>query len=240
MGFLSLEGEDELLVIHMKTLIVEDDPEVACYVEKGLRESGWVVDLAENGKEGLYLALNETYDAIILDRMLPHVDGLDILKTIRSCGKTTPVLLLSALGEVGQRVEGLNAGGDDYLAKPFSFSELHARLMALSRRNAWSLEGVETRVHVGDLEIDFVRREVSRGGERIELKAKEYSLLEYMARHKGQIVTRTMLLENVWDYHFDPQTNVIDVHVSRLRSKIDRGRKTPLLKTVRGMGYRLG
>ena len=224
----------------MKVLLVEDDQEVSEYVENGLRELGWIVDLAADGKEGLFLAMHEAYDAIVLDRMLPGVDGIHILKALRSCDNQTPVLILSALEEVDQRVEGLNAGGDDYLAKPFAFSELQARLMALTRRNSWKGEGQDTKICIEDLDIDLIKRTVSRAGKPIELKAKEYALLEYLARHRDQVVTRTMLLEKVWDYHFDPQTNVIDVHISRLRSKIDKGHAKPLLTTIRGMGYRLG
>lgn len=181
------------------------------------------------------MATSETYDALIVDRMLPKVDGLTIVRTLRASGNQTPALILSALGEVDDRVEGLKAGGDDYLVKPFAFSELHARLEALLRRGAG--ESPETRLRVADLEMDLLARTVTRSGDEIQLQPREFRLLEYLMRHGGQVVTRTMMLENVWDYHFDPQTNVIDVHVSRLRSKIDKGYDRTLLHTVRGAGY---
>jgi len=221
----------------MRILVVEDEVEVASYLGKGLKEHGYTVDEAHDGKEGLYLALSEPYDAMIIDRMLPNVDGLSIVRSVRQSGVQTPVLILSALGQVDDRVAGLREGGDDYLVKPFAFSELIARLEALMRRKTPT--GEQTRLVVGDLEMDLLSRNVRRAGQDIDLKPREFSLLEYLMRHAGQVVTRTMLLEHVWDYHFDPQTNVIDVHISRLRQKIDRGFDTELLQTVRGAGYTL-
>jgi two-component system OmpR family response regulator len=220
----------------MRILVIEDDPEVAAYLVKGLKEQGHSVDHAEDGNNGLFLASSEDYDAMIIDRMLPHLDGLTIVKTVRATGKTTPMLLLSALGEVDDRVEGLRAGGDDYLTKPFAFSELIARIDALIRRNTQSASG-ESKLRVADLEVDLLTRLVQRAGQRVDLQPREFRLLEYLMRHAGQVVTRTMMLEQVWDYHFDPQTNVIDVHISRLRGKIDKGFTKPLLHTVRGAGY---
>ena len=222
----------------MRILVIEDDANVSGFVAKGLREAGHVVDLADNGKDGLFLATTEAYDALVLDRMLPQVDGLAVLRTLRTSGNATPVLLLSALGEVDDRVQGLRAGGDDYLTKPFAFVELLARIEALARRPRAGA-APETLLRVADLELDLLARTVRRGGQAIELQPREFRLLEYLMRHAGQVVTRTMLLEAVWDYHFDPQTNVIDVHVSRLRAKLDRGHARPLIHTVRGAGYRL-
>ncbi|MDH3637436.1 MAG: response regulator transcription factor [Gammaproteobacteria bacterium] len=219
----------------MRILIIEDDQETASYIIKGLRESGHVVDHAAVGKTGLLMAGTESYDALIVDRMLPEMNGLSIVKALRGAGNHTPVLFLSALGEVDDRVSGLRAGGDDYLVKPFAFSELLARLEALDRRK--TSESTVTVLRVGDLEMDLLRRTVTRGGKPINLQPREFRLLEYLLRHSGQVVTRTMLLEKVWDYHFDPQTNIIDVHISRLRSKIDKEFDTPLLHTVRGAGY---
>ena len=219
----------------MKILLIEDDPHVGGFLMKALRETGASVDHAADGKEGLLLASGGGYDAMVVDRMLPGRDGLSIVRALRAAGDRTPVLVLSALGEVDHRVEGLRAGGDDYLVKPFAFSELHARLEALLRRSA--SEAPATRLQVADLELDLLARTVSRGGRPLDLQPREFRLLEYLMRHAGQVVTRTMLLEHVWDYHFDPQTNVIDVHVSRLRRKIDRDFETPLLHTVRGAGY---
>jgi two-component system OmpR family response regulator len=221
----------------MRVLLIEDDLQVADYLRKALGEVGAVTDHAANGREGLLMAAGGDYDALILDRMLPGLDGLAILRTLRASGDQTPVLILSALGEVDDRVDGLRAGGDDYLVKPFAFSELHARLEALLRRGA--VDAPETRLRVADLEIDLLKREVTRAGRPIALQPREFRLLEYLMRHAGQVVTRTMLLEQVWDYHFDPQTNIIDVHISRLRGKIDREFETPLLHTVRGVGYML-
>ncbi len=222
----------------MRILVVEDDKDVAGFVVKGLRESGHVVEHADNGRDGLFLAASEPFDAIILDRMLPGgIDGLRILETLRSQRNTVPVLFLSALGQVDDRVLGLKAGGDDYLTKPFAFAELLARVEALTRRGKG--EGPVTRLAVGDLEMDLLSRTVRRAGQKIDLQPREFLLLEYLMRHAGQVVTRTMLLEGVWDYHFDPQTNVIDVHVSRLRQKVDKPYPTALIHTVRNAGYML-
>jgi len=220
----------------MRILVIEDDSEVAAYLVKGLTESGYTVDHAAGGKEGLFLAASEHYEAMVVDRMLPHVDGLTIIKTIRASGNQTPILILSALAQVDDRVQGLREGGDDYLTKPFAFSEFLARLEALLRRTRQTTEK-ETYFKVADLEIDLLARTVKRNGQVIDLQPREFRLLEYLMRHAGQVVTRTMLLENVWDYHFDPQTNVIDVHISRLRRKIDKEFEKPLLHTVRGAGY---
>lgn len=221
----------------MKLLIIEDDKDVAAYISKGMTESGHIVDCAHTGKDGLFLATTEKYDAMIVDRMLPELDGLTIVKTMRGSHNTTPVLILSALGEVDDRVKGLRSGGDDYLVKPFAFAELLARVEILAKRSGNNAPQAETCLKAGDLEVDLLARKVSRGGQAIDLQSREFSLLEYMLRHKGQVVTRTMLLENVWDYHFDPQTNVIDVHISRLRSKVDKGFDKPIIRTVRGAGY---
>ena len=220
----------------MRVLVVEDDPDVAAYLVKGLKEQGYTVDDAADGKNGLFLASSEDYDVMIVDRMLPGLDGLSIVKSVRAAGKTTPMLILSALGEVDDRVEGLRAGGDDYLVKPFAFSELLARLDALLRRGRQPA-GAETSLRVADLELDRLSRIVTRGDKTIDLQPREYRLLEYLMSNAGRVVTRTMLLEQVWDYYFDPQTNVIDVHISRLRGKIDKGFDKPLLQTVRGAGY---
>jgi len=219
----------------MKLLVVEDDRETAAYLAKGLGESGYAVDQASDGREGLFLATGETYDAIILDRMLPGMDGLALLGALRASEIRTPALILSALGSVDDRVKGLRAGGDDYLVKPFAFSELLARIEALLRRG--QTPAATTRLRVADLEMDLLTRSVTRGGRPIDLLPREFQLLECLMRNAGHVVTRTMLLETVWDYHFDPQTNVIDVHVSRLRQKIDKGFERPLLQTVRGAGY---
>lgn len=223
-----------------KILIIEDDNHVADYVARGLREHGHTVDIAADGREGLFLASDGTYDVLIVDRMLPALDGLGVLKALRSAGITTPALILSAVGAVDDRIEGLEAGADDYLVKPFAFSELHARIGALLRR-AEQRESPreETTILVGDLEIDLLKRRARRGNRVIDLKPREFSLVEYLARNAGRIVTRTMLLEQVWDYHFDPGTNVIDVHVSRLRRKLEADSEAPILHTVRGAGYRL-
>ena len=222
----------------MRALIIEDDDVVAKFIAKGLRQHGYLVDVARDGRDGLYNALEQAYDVMVVDRMLPGLDGLSVLKTVRSAGNTTPILILSALAEVDNRVEGLRAGGDDYLTKPFAFSELIARLEALQRRPRGGV-APDTTYRAGDLELDPRRRTVSRAGEPIRLLPREFALLEYLMRNRGQVVTRTMLLENVWDYHFDPQTNVVDVHVSRLRAKVDRPFSEPLIETVRGVGYRL-
>jgi two-component system OmpR family response regulator len=219
----------------MKLLVIEDDRETAAYIVKGLAESGYVVDHAGEGRDGLFMASSGAYDALIVDRMLPGMDGLAIIAALRAAEISTPVLILSALGAVDDRVKGLRAGGDDYLVKPFAFAELLARLEALLRRGTGTQ--ATTVLKVGDLEMDLLARNVRRGAQQIELLPREFRLLEFLMRHAGQVVTRTMLLENVWDYHFDPQTNVIDVHVSRLRQKIDKGFEHPLLHTVRGAGY---
>ena len=221
----------------MHLLVVEDDRDTREFIRNGLVQAGHSVDTAANGRDGLFAATTQQFDLVVLDRMLPEVDGLTVLRTLRASGLRVPVLLLSALGEVDQRVAGLRAGADDYLVKPFAFSELEARIEALSRRTA--PEGPTTVLKLGDLELDLMTRGVKRGETAIELQPREFRLLEYLMRHVGQVVTRTMLLEHVWDYHFDPQTNVIDVHVSRLRAKIDKGFEPPLLHTVRGAGYRL-
>lgn len=219
----------------MRVLIIEDDREFAHFIQKSLRESGHLADLATDGETGLAMARDPAYEVFVVDRMLPKLDGLSIVRKLRDEGCRTPVLFLSALGEVDDRVKGLRAGGDDYLTKPCAYSELLARIEALGRR-AQPEEQV-TRYVVGDLVLDRLARRVTRGGEPLMLQPREFRLLEYLMKHAGQVVTRTMLLEHVWDYHFDPQTNVIDVHVSRLRSKIDKGFARPLLHTVRGAGY---
>lgn len=221
----------------MRILVVEDDREAAAYLTRGLKESGHIVDHAPDGQDGLHLAVGGGYDVAIVDRMMPRMDGLTMVRRMREEGNKTPVLFLSALGEVDDRVKGLRAGGDDYLAKPYAFAELLARVDALARRQG--TEAVVTRLSVGDLELDLLSRTATRAGQKIDLQPREFLLLEYLMRHAGQVVTRTMLLENVWEYHFDPQTNVIDVHISRLRSKIDKGYVEPLLHTVRGAGYSL-
>jgi two-component system OmpR family response regulator len=218
----------------MKILVVEDDRETATYLTKGLNESGYTVDCAGDGREGLFLATSGDYSAMVLDRMLPGMDGLSLLGALRAAEIRTPALILSALGSVDDRVKGLRAGGDDYLVKPYSFAELLARVEVLARRRGGREETV---YRVADLELDRLSHRVTRGKEEISLQPREFRLLEYLMQHAGQVVTRTMLLENVWDYHFDPQTNVIDVHISRLRSKIDKGFTQPLLHTIRGAGY---
>ncbi|GAA3965957.1 response regulator transcription factor [Allohahella marinimesophila] len=220
----------------MRVLVIEDDADVANYLNKGLKESGYTVDLADNGKDGLHMALEEQYDLLIVDRMLPGLDGVNVVKRLRAEEKTTPVLFLSALGEVDDRVQGLKAGGDDYLVKPFSFSELLARVESLLRRTQ-NQSDIVTSLKVADLEMDLLARTVKRSGQKIDLQPREFRLLEYFMRNPDQVLTRTMLLEKVWDYHFDPQTNVIDVHISRLRSKIDKDFSVQLLHTVRGSGY---
>jgi two-component system OmpR family response regulator len=219
----------------MRILVVEDDLEAQRYLVQGLKESGHVVDEASDGETGLSLSLSRSYDVAIIDRMLPKMDGLKVVAEMREHGNSTPVLFLSALSEVDDRVKGLKAGGDDYLAKPYAFVELLARIDALLRRRTPA--GVKTRLGVGDLELDLLTRAAKRNGTDIDLQPREFRLLEYLMRHAGQVVTRTMLLESVWEYHFDPQTNVIDVHISRLRAKIDKGFQAPLLHTVRGAGY---
>jgi len=219
----------------MKLLLIEDDLQAAEYLAKGLRESGYTVEHSADGRDGLDKALTRSYDVIIADRQLPYVDGLQIIAQLRAKDDRTPVLILSALGTVDDRVTGLRAGGDDYLTKPFAFAELLARIEALCRRAQTSSEA--TRLKVADLEVDLLARKAYRGGRVIELTNKEFQLLEYLMRRPGQVVTRTMLLENVWNLHFDPQTNIIDVHMSRLRNAIDKGFSKPLIHTVRGAGY---
>ena len=222
----------------MRILVVEDDKDVAGFVVRGLKEAGHLVEHADNVRDGLFMAVSEHFDAILLYRMLPGgIDGLKILETLRSQQNATPVLILSALADVNERVKGLKAGGDDYLTKPFAFAELLARIDALFRRG--KAEGPTTKLVVEDLEMDLLSRQVKRAGQKIDLQPREFRLLEYLMRHAGQVVTRTMLLEGVWDYHFDPQTNVIDVHVSRLRQKVDRPFPTPLIQTIRNAGYTL-
>lgn len=221
----------------MRILTIEDDDAAAAYLVKGLSESGHVADRAADGETGLTMALTAPYDALIVDRMLPGQDGLSLVRRLRALDVTTPVLFLTALGEVDQRVEGLRAGGDDYLVKPYALSELLARVEGLVRRQA--PERAANKLEVADLTLDLLSREVARSGQRIPLQPREFKLLETLMRHSGQVVTRTMLLEFVWDYHFDPRTNVIDVHISRLRAKIDKDFDPPLLHTVRGAGYML-
>ena len=219
----------------MRLLVVEDDREAAEYLKKALREAGHLAEIAADGESGLALALDGEFDVLVVDRMLPKRDGLSLVAELRDKGIATPVLFLSALGQVDDRVTGLRAGGDDYLAKPYSFSELLARVEALARRGA--PQTADTVYRVGDLELDRLAHRVTRATKEIALQPREFRLLEYLMRHAGQVVTRTMLLENVWDYHFDPKTNVIDVHMSRLRSKIDKGFDRTLLHTIRGAGY---
>ncbi len=223
----------------MHILVIEDDDDTRGYLERGLTEGGHKVSVARDGKEGLYLAMEGGYDIAVVDRMLPGIDGLAIVSAMRAADKNEPVLILSALGEVDDRVKGLRAGGDDYLVKPFAFVELTARLDALIRRHEQTPSS-ETALEVGDLRIDLLKRSASRADKALNLQPREFRLLEYLMRHADQVVTRTMLLENVWDYHFDPQTNVIDVHISRLRAKVDKDFDRPLIHTVRGAGYRFG
>src|ERR1700760_3636720 len=219
----------------MHILVIEDDSEAAAYLVKGLTESGHRVDLADHGRTGLDIARRENFDAMIIDRMLPGLDGLSVIAALRAAKNQTPVLVLSALSDVENRVKGLRSGCDDYLSKPFTFSELLARLEALTRRSS-----AATTLRIADLEMDLLARTVTRAHRPIELLPREFQLLEYLMHHAGDVVTRTMLLEKVWNYQFDPQTNVIDVHISRLRQKIDKGFERPLLQTIRGIGYRLG
>ncbi|MEM6382485.1 MAG: response regulator transcription factor [Pseudomonadota bacterium] len=219
----------------MKVLIIEDDVEAAAFIVKGFREAGHAPSFAADGDTGLEYGLSDDFDVMVVDRMLPKRDGLSIISEMRAAGKQTPALILSALGEVDDRVAGLRAGGDDYLPKPYAFSELLARAEVLARRQAPG--EAQTTYVVGDLELDRLSHSVKRAGETIVLQPREFRLLEFLMKNAGQVVTRTMLLEKVWDYHFDPQTNVIDVHISRLRAKIDKGQDTPLIQTVRGAGY---
>ncbi len=220
----------------MRVLVIEDDREVAAYVAKVLTEAGHLAMIAEDGTDGLVMATSEEFDVLVVDRMLPRLDGLALIQALRASDCRVPTLILSALGEVTDRVKGLRAGGDDYLAKPFAATELLARIEALARRSSGRTAS-ETALRVGDLEIDLLTRSASRGGRKIELQPREFRLLEFLARNAGTVMTRAMLLEGVWDYNFDPQTNVIDVHISRLRRKIDRGSDRPLIHTVRGAGY---
>jgi two-component system OmpR family response regulator len=223
----------------MRILVVEDDEYVRGFIVRGMREAGHVVEQADNGRDGLFTAAGNTFDAIVLDRLLPGgIDGLRILEILRGEKNTVPVLILSALADVDERVRGLKAGGDDYLTKPFAFAELLARVEVLFGRGR--VEGSVTRLRVEDLELDLHSRQVTRAGKRLELQPREFRLLEYLMRHTNKVITRTMLLEGVWDYHFDPQTNVIDVHMSRLRQKVDKPFSTALIHTVRRVGYRLG
>ena len=219
----------------MKILVIEDDAETAAYIANGLKEHGHTVDLAATGRDGLFLAAGERYDLMVVDRMLPEIDGLSIVKTVRTAGIETPVLFLTALGGVDDRVTGLDAGGDDYLVKPFAFSELLARINALARRPP--VTSAETVLRVEDLEMDLLKRTVTRNGQTLDLQPREFRLLEYLLRHAGQVVTRTMLLEYVWDFHFDPHTNVVETHISRIRAKVDKPFDVPLIHTVRGAGY---
>lgn len=223
--------------IAMRALIIEDDKQTSDFIAKGLKEQSHTVDVANNGKDGLFMATTEDYDVLIVDRMLPELDGLSVIKRLRATDNHVPVLILSALGEVDDRVTGLRAGGDDYLVKPFAMTELLARLEVMRRRQTEFNEAPQTTLTVGDLTLDLLSRTVTRGGQKIDIQSREFRLLEYLMRNKGTVVTRTMLLENVWEYHFDPQTNVIDVHISRLRGKIDKDFDVQLIKTVRGAGY---
>ena len=225
------------MVMSYKVLLVEDDATTADYIAKGLAEEGFTVDRAGDGRDGLFMATEASHDAIILDRMLPGMDGMAVLAALRAAGIETPVMILSALATADERVKGLTSGSDDYLAKPFAFAELLARLRIMLRRG--KAGQVETRLTCGDLEVDLLSRKAARGSRSVDLQPREFRLLEYMMRHRGEVVTRTMLLEGVWDYHFDPGTNVIDVHISRLRRKIDEDGEPPLIHTVRGAGYRL-
>lgn len=221
----------------MKILLLEDDTDTREHVRRSLEQAGHVVDACSQGRDAIFLATGDAYGVLIVDRMVPGVDGLSVVKALRISGVTTPALFLTAMGGVDDRVEGLEAGGDDYLIKPFAMTELLARVAALGRRPPIS-EGT-TMLQVADLRIDLIKRTVTRDGRRIELQAQEFKLLEYLMRHEGQVVTRTMLLESVWSFHFDPQTNVIESHMSRLRAKVDRGFGTELIHTIRGAGYRL-
>lgn len=219
----------------MRILVIEDDTETAAYLVDGLRTSGHAADHVLDGRDGLMLATGSSYDAIVIDRMLPNLDGLIVVKTLRSAGVTTPILFLTARGGIDDRVEGLEAGGDDYLIKPFAFSELMARLNALARRPP--LAQIETVLRVGDLEMDLIARRVRRGGRDVDLQPREFQLLEYLMRNAGRVVTRTMLLEKVWEFHFDPKTKIVETHISRLRAKVGRGADHELIHTIRGSGY---
>ena len=220
-----------------RILVVEDDADTADYIAKGLREAGYTVEHVADGRDGLYLASSSAFDAVVMDRMTPGMDGLSVVKALRAAGIETPILILSALAQLDERVTGLRAGADDYLAKPFGFSELHARIENLTRRRGG--RSVETQLRCGDLTMDLLSRKVVRSGRPLDLLPREFKLLEYFLRHKDRVVTRTMLLEQVWDYRFDPHTSIIDTHISRLRKKLDEGFERPLLHTLRGVGYRL-
>lgn len=220
----------------MRVLVVEDDMETASYILRGLREHGHLADVAIDGREGLFMATDGGYDVLVIDRMLPKIDGLALVRMLRTAGLKAPVVFLTALHGVGDRIEGLDAGGDDYMVKPFAFAELLARLNALARRPP--LSDIRTVICLADLELDLLKRNVTRGGERIDLQAREFMLLEFLARHAERVVTRTMLLEGVWDFHFDPRTNIVETHISRLRGKLNRsGRDPELIHTIRGSGY---
>jgi two-component system OmpR family response regulator len=221
----------------MKVLLIEDDEETSSYVARGLREQGHVVDVAATGRDGLFLATDGGHDVLIVDRMLPGVDGIRLVQTLRQTGIKTPVLFLTALGGVGDRVRGLEAGGDDYLVKPFAFAELHARINALARRPP--LSDTPTALRCGDLEMDLLKRTVMRGGRQVDLQPRELQLLEFLMRNADRVVTRTMLLEAVWEFHFDPRTNIVETHISRLRSKLSQYGGAELIHTVRGAGYAL-
>ncbi|WP_099827828.1 response regulator transcription factor [Oceaniglobus indicus] len=221
----------------MRLLVIEDDTTTGGYIARGLREEGHTVDLVDNGRDGLVQATAGTYDVMIVDRMLPEIDGLTLMKTLRGAGNRTPALFLTSLGSVEDRIDGLNAGGDDYLTKPFAFGELSARVAALARRP----QAIEqnTVLSAGDLTMDLVTRQVTRAGQKIDLLPREFALLEHLLRRKGRVQTRTMLLEAVWDISFDPKTNVVETHISRLRAKVDRPFDTELIQTLRGAGYRI-
>lgn len=221
----------------LKILVIEDDSRTADYIAKGFKERQNCVDLATDGHEGLMMATGNEYDVLIIDRMLPKLDGLSLLRILRDSGCHTPTLFLTALDSTEHKVKGFDAGGDDYLVKPFAFAELLARVQSLAKRPA--LKAEETLLYSGDLAMDLVRREVTRGTDKVDLQPTEFKLLEFLLRHKGQLVTRTMLLESVWDFHFEPKTSIIETHISRLRAKIDKGRNQELIQTVRGAGYRL-
>lgn len=221
--------------VGVKVLVIEDDKRTSSYIERGLVEHGHVVDTADNGRDGLFFAGGGDYDVMVVDRMLPGVDGLGLVRTLRASGVKTPVLFLTALGGVGDRVQGLEAGGDDYLVKPFAFAELLARLNALARRPP--LQNTQTALRVADLEMDLLKRTVTRAGRRVDLQPREFGLLEFLLRHVDRVVTRTMLLEGVWDFHFDPKTNIVETHMSRLRTKLNEGGLPNLIVTIRGSGY---
>lgn len=223
----------------MRVLVIEDDDTNANYIVNGLKEAGHNPDRAKDGMEGLYMATEEKYDVLVVDRMLPKLDGLAIVQTLRSSDNKTPVLVLSSMDKVEERIKGLKAGGDDYLTKPFAFSELLARIEALVRRNS-NVQAEQTMLKVGDLEMNLINRSIKRAGKEIDLQNREFSLLEFMMRRPGQVITRTMLLEGVWDFHFNPQTNLIDAQISKIRQKIDKGFDKPLIQTLRGVGYKLG